>query len=317
MRFLERRKVKIKDLKRPPWYQESEYDEETLAYLRSSFEKVPYFDPITVRKMPNGELWLADGWHRCKVLEEKGIEEIDAEIYEMTDDEYLNVHTASQIARGKTNPLQVAKLVHEHLKRGKSEEEVAELFGKNVRWVKLYKSISEMPPKYQEALARGQLSIGVIDAALALEDDNEINLALDYAILYKYTIQEMRNYVKKRKEDLRAYQEKLAKEEMVEKMAPKADPEIAYMGKCGLCGQEVHSMYLRGAAICPDCLTIIKMVLKIWENTRDALPELQKILTEYQERKLYERLKAKFEKKPPEEKPLGEMKIIPPPSENI
>jgi ParB family chromosome partitioning protein len=313
MRFLGRQKVKIAEIQRPPWYQESEYDEETLAYLRSSLETHGFFDPIFVRKTPDGKLWLVDGWHRIKVWQEKGNDEIEADVYEMSDEEYLTAHTSTQIAKGRPNPLKIAHLVKEYLKMGKSEEEVAKIFGKNVKWVRLYNVISEMPERFQDALSRGQLSIGVIEAALPLERRDEIEIALDYARMYKYTIEEMRRYVQKRKEELRMYQEMLEKRKMAESFAPKTNPEVAFYGKCSFCEREIHSMYLRGGAFCPDCMTILQIINNTFGDPLKALEKVKNWCQEEKEREEYERLKAKFEAKSSNTFPEGKIGEIYPP----
>lgn len=313
MRFLERAKVKIGELEKPPWYQESEYDEETLAYLRASLEKNQFFDPIIVRQTEDGKYWLADGWHRCKILLERGIQETEADIFEMTDDEYLDIHTATQIARGRTNPLRVAELVQEYIKRGKSVEEVAVLFGKNPRWVRLYLYISQMEPKYREALNRGQLSIGVIDEAVRLEDDAEINQALDYACIYNYTIPEMRRYVESRRKDLEQYKEWSEKMGVTNPQPPTTPPETAYLTKCGGCGAEVDSRFIRGLVLCRACVFLLNRIYETFGNPETVLQEFDSFLTDYKERKLYEELKRKFEtpqseqKKGPETPPAGQI----------
>ena len=152
-----------------------------------------------------------------------------------------------------------------------------------------------MKEKYQEALKRGQLSIGVIEKALALEDDNEIEQALDYAILYKYTISEMENYVKNRKEELAQYQEWIEKMGVQEYSKPPTNPDYAYLTKCSGCLEEVDSRTVRGGILCPVCLYELSYIRETLGAGKDALETLKKLLDEYKERKLYEELKRKFE----------------------
>jgi hypothetical protein len=233
--------------------------------------------------------------HRIKVLQERGINEVEADIFEMNDVEALEANISTAIARGRANPVEVGKIVSKLLQEGKTIEEVSKLFGKNKKWVEVYSVIGEMEPKYQDALSRGKLSVGVIEAALELEDENEIRLALDYAILYGYKIPEMKNYVRHRKEELEIYRKRMEAEKLEEYTPPTPSADLAFRTKCSLCENEYDSRYMTGAVICPNCKTLFKMIYATFPDFDKAFSELQKLLAEYKERQEYERLKKKFE----------------------
>jgi hypothetical protein len=169
-----------------------------------------------------------------------------------------------------------------------------------------------MDKKYQEGLARGKLSIGVIEKALELEDDNEINIALDYAMIYSYTIKEMEQYVKARKEELRQYEEWKKKFQGMEIQKPEATPELAYTTKCGICGEEVDSRFIRGAVICRGCLELFNLIYSNLGTPEKSFPILRDLITQYKERALYEELKKKFEKEEPKSPSQGIQNQSPP-----
>jgi len=301
MEELQKIKIPIAKIKVPSVRVTAEFDKERLAYLRSSIETGGFIDPILVRPLENGEYELIDGLHRIEVLNERGIQEVEALVKPMEEKESMILNVATSVAKGKTNPVEVGKVLAELVQRGENPESLAGRFGKNIRWINLYLTIGQMEPKYQDGLVRGKLSVGVIEAALSLEDDNEINQALDYAMIYNYTIPEMERYVENRKKDIEKYQEWTEKMGYAEVSKPDTKPEMAYLTKCSGCQQNVDSRFIRGGAFCKTCLYLISMVYDNLGAPEKSLPILETIIREHHEREMYEQLKAKYEKKEPEQ----------------
>jgi len=304
------RKIPIDKIKIPNIRISAEFDEETLAYLRSSIEKFGFFDPIDVRPLENGFYELTDGLHRLQVLKERGHTEIEAFVEEMNDKQAMERNIATSLAKGRTNPVAVGQVFAELIKAGETPQSLAEKFGKNVRFINLYLAIGTMEKQFQEALDRGKLSVGVIEKALELESDPEINQALEYAMVYKYTIKEMEQYVRNRKEELKKYQEWSEKMGYEEAPKPKVTHELAYATKCSSCQQEVDSRFIRGGAFCRSCLYILHYVIENLGTPDISIPTLEQLIREHTEKVLYEKLKAKFEpesykeeKRPPFERP--------------
>lgn len=160
---------------RPNRYQPRKaFDEAKLEELAESIRSHGVVQPIVVRLI--GDAYeLVAGERRWRAAVKAGIKKIPAVVREMSDSELLEVALIENLQRTDLNPMEEAeayrKLASEF---GLSQEEIAKRVGKSRSQVANTLRLLQLPPRVQESIRRGELSMGHAKALLGLERQQDI-----------------------------------------------------------------------------------------------------------------------------------------------
>jgi len=276
-------KIPISKIVIPEQRARSQFTEEQLAFLRGSLMKYGVLSYPIVRPKPDGTYELIDGEHRLKTAKEMGVEEIECVVIPANDKDAAIINILMNVARGTSNPMDIAWAIDKALKAGMSYEEIARVFNRSESWVKFYHGLLDLPEEYQEALRQGKLTPTHIREALRLPDLNEIRAALDTAIRLGWSASVLKNYVDNRLEQLREHQAKL-EAGLVEGPPPPPEPEkLVRFSQCLVCGRMVEREKIYLPAVCEDCYSLSKYVVEQVGTGQDAMNLIFEALRHYQQ----------------------------------
>ena len=207
------RRIALSDIKPNPLQPRKEFAAEELTELQQSLSTHGMLQPVTVRTSQAGRGYeLIAGERRFRAATALGWKEIPALVKDVDDSTLLALALIENLQRADLNPIEEA----EGYKRltsdfSMSQQQVADLVGKNRSTVANLLRLLELPQAVREMVQGGQLTTGHVRALLALKDDAQILAAARNIIANQLNVREVEATVrtatkrpKKPKQDVRA-----------------------------------------------------------------------------------------------------------------
>ena len=142
-----------------PFQPRIKFNQEKLNELATSIEQLGVIQPVTVRKMKEGEFQLITGERRFRASQLAGLEKIPAFIRTANDQEMLEMALVENIQREDLNPIEIAisyKRLIEEVKL--TQEKCSERVGKQRSTVTNFLRLLKLPELVQKSLIDGKIS---------------------------------------------------------------------------------------------------------------------------------------------------------------
>jgi len=275
-------RIPIEKIKVPEIRASSRMDEEQREIFQATINKFGVIQDPVVRPLPDGSYELIAGKARVDALLERGEREVECKVVDAGDRDAMIMHLAENLARGKSDPVNEARVLQEFISKGGTIEEAAKLTGHTPEWVKFRLSIAKLPPEYQEGLQRDELKLKHIELASQLPSPEEMAHALDLAKSLKWTSSVLENYIKQRLTDLEAA--RIAKESPVPPPLPsmeEAAERVRFM-TCAGCNRQVDQILIRSPPICEGCYQLIRYATSQLGEPKEAMQKIFESWTHYQ-----------------------------------
>jgi len=177
--------IALSEIQVNPYQPRTHFDKDALGELAESIKVQGIIQPITVRKLTDGEYQLISGERRFQASKMAGLDKIPAYVRTANDQQMLEMALIENIQRENLNALEIAHsyqrlLVECNLK----QEELGERVGKNRTTVNNYMRLLKLPPDIQAGLRDNVISMGHARAIINIEDIDK-QLAI-----YKRTVAE-------------------------------------------------------------------------------------------------------------------------------
>ncbi|RMF26142.1 MAG: ParB/RepB/Spo0J family partition protein [Bacteroidetes bacterium] len=154
-----------------PFQPRNDFDEESLQELAESIRVHGLIQPITVRRMAEGQYQLISGERRWRASKLAGLETIPAYVRLANDQEMLEMALVENIQREDLNAIEVAitfqRLIDEC---SLTHESLSQRVGKKRSTVTNFLRLLKLPPDIQKGLKEGRISMGHARALLGVED---------------------------------------------------------------------------------------------------------------------------------------------------
>jgi len=175
-----------------PFQPRIKFDQEKLNELAISIEQLGIIQPITVRKMKEGEFQLISGERRFKAAKIAGLDKIPAYIRIANDKEMLEMALVENIQRENLNPIEVALSYQRLIKEIQlTQEQCSIRVGKNRSTISNFLRLLKLPEIIQKALIDGTISNGHARSLLSITSkESQINLCQDI-IANGYSVREV------------------------------------------------------------------------------------------------------------------------------
>ncbi len=167
-------KIPTKNVRPNPYQPRMEFDEASLKELQQSILENGLIQPITVRRVENGNYELISGERRLKAFIQIGYREIPAYIIKVeTKEALLALSLIENIQREKLNPIEVA-LAYKRLidECNLSQEDIAEKVGKDRTTITNSLRLLKLPEEIQKALIKNEITTGHARALINLDSRN-------------------------------------------------------------------------------------------------------------------------------------------------
>ena len=282
------------------------------AELKASIEQNGFQIPILVRPLPDGNYELIDGLHRIGIVKELGWDKISAIITTTDEKRAAVLNFLANTARGTQNPIDISESLNRAKEAGATIDELAAATGHTKDWVEFYLTLKKLPEMYYNALKNLELQIGAVKEAFRLPTPEDIDAILGATLLHKWPVSTVKIAVDNRLDELKLAREK-AKELGEPTITPEIKPEqLIQYDDCMICHTKVQRGQTWMKVICNPCLDLLRYLLDIFGDPKNALQETYEALKEYKERIEYERLRGKFEPEIKKEETPPPSQLTPP-----
>ena len=189
--------ISISEIVINPFQPRTKFNQEKLNELAVSIEQLGIIQPITVRKMKEGEFQLISGERRYRASKIAGLEKIPAFIRIANDQEMLEMALVENIQREDLNPIEIALSYQRLIEEIKlTQEQCSERVGKKRSTITNFIRLLRLPDEIQKFLSEGKISNGHARALLSIKSkESQINLCNDI-VNNGYSVREVEQLAK-------------------------------------------------------------------------------------------------------------------------
>lgn len=163
--------VRVEEISVNPFQPRTEFDPVALQELSESIILQGLIQPITVRKISDGNYQLISGERRLRASRLAGITEIPAYIRTANDQQMLEMALIENIQRENLNAIEVALSFQRMIEEcNLKQEELGERVSKNRSTVTNYLRLLKLPPVIQAAIRDGALTMGHARALINISE---------------------------------------------------------------------------------------------------------------------------------------------------
>ncbi|MBO6078172.1 MAG: ParB/RepB/Spo0J family partition protein [Bacteroidaceae bacterium] len=148
-----------------------DFDEESLQELAESLREIGIIQPITLRKMAEGDYQIIAGERRFRAAVIAGLKTIPAYIRTADDENVMAMALIENIQREDLNSMEVALACQNLLEvYNMTQEQLSSRIGKKRATIANYIRLLKLPAEIQVALKNKQIDMGHARALLAIDD---------------------------------------------------------------------------------------------------------------------------------------------------
>tara|TARA_Y100000768_G_scaffold70889_1_gene49935 strand:- start:494 stop:1378 length:885 start_codon:yes stop_codon:yes gene_type:complete len=163
--------IPIKKIATNPYQPRTNFSDENISELAESIKNLGIVQPITVRKVENGEFQLIAGERRLRASKKIGLKTIPSFIKNSNDDEMLEIALVENIQRKDLDPIEIALSVKRLVDElSLTQEQLSKKLGKKRSTISNYIRLLKLDPIIQTGIRDGFLSMGHGRSIINIED---------------------------------------------------------------------------------------------------------------------------------------------------
>jgi len=163
--------IGLEEIQVNPFQPRTHFDKAALEELADSIRVQGIIQPITVRKLADGEYQLISGERRYQASKIAGLEKIPAYVRLANDQQMLEMALIENIQRENLNALEIAHSYQRLLSEcDLKQEQLGDRVGKNRTTVNNYLRLLKLPPDIQAGIRDQKISMGHARALINIED---------------------------------------------------------------------------------------------------------------------------------------------------
>ncbi|MBQ0095944.1 MAG: ParB/RepB/Spo0J family partition protein [Bacteroidaceae bacterium] len=148
-----------------------DFDPERLQELSESIHEIGIIQPITLRKISEGNYQIIAGERRFRAASMAGLESIPAYVRTADDENVMEMALIENIQREDLNSMEVALACQNLLEvYSMTQDQLSARIGKNRATIANYIRLLKLPAEIQVALKNKQIDMGHARALLAIDD---------------------------------------------------------------------------------------------------------------------------------------------------
>ena len=166
-----------------------DFDQESLEELAESLREIGIIQPITLRKMAEGDYQIIAGERRFRAAGIAGLKTIPAYIRTADDENVMAMALIENIQREDLNSMEVALACQNLLEvYNMTQEQLSSRIGKKRATIANYIRLLKLPAEIQVALKNKQIDMGHARALLAIDDPMKQLQLLHELTRYGYSV---------------------------------------------------------------------------------------------------------------------------------
>jgi len=175
--------IDIAKIETNPFQPRKEFDQEALQELADSIKELGVIQPITVKKLKNGNFQLISGERRFRASKIAGLKKIFAFVREANDQGLLEMALVENIQREDLNSIEIAVTYQRLMDECQlTQEKLSERIGKKRATIANYLRLLKLPAEIQVGVRDKRISMGHAKALINMEDPDS-QLKIFYKII--------------------------------------------------------------------------------------------------------------------------------------
>ncbi len=189
--------IALDEIQVNPYQPRTYFDKEALQELSESILVQGIIQPITVRKLTEGEYQLISGERRYQASKLAGLEKIPAYVRTANDQQMLEMALIENIQRENLNALEIAHSYQRLLAEcNLKQEQLGERVGKNRTTVNNYLRLLKLPPDIQAGIRDQKISMGHARALINIEDVDKQLAIFNRTVAEELSVRKVESLVK-------------------------------------------------------------------------------------------------------------------------
>lgn len=187
--------IKLKDLRPNPYQPRKTFDQEAIEELAASIVEHGILQPLVVRKSIKG-YEIVVGERRFRAAKEAKLDKVPAIVRELSEQQMMELAILENLQREDLNPIEEGMAYQTLMEKlSLTQEEVAKRLGKSRPHIANHIRLLSLPPKIQELISNGIISMGHGRALLGLRQKNKLSALVEKVVKENLNVRQLEKYI--------------------------------------------------------------------------------------------------------------------------
>ncbi|MDQ1000022.1 ParB family chromosome partitioning protein [Neobacillus niacini] len=194
--------ISLKELRPNPYQPRKTFQQEAIDELKESILEHGILQPLVVRKSIKG-YEIVVGERRFRAAKEAKLASVPAVVRELTEQQMMELAVLENLQREDLNPIEEGQAYQTLMEKLKfTQEEVAKRLGKSRPHVANHIRLLSLPPKIQELISDGKISMGHGRALLGLRQKAKLPALVDKIIQESLNVRQLEKIIQNLNENV-------------------------------------------------------------------------------------------------------------------
>lgn len=190
--------VPINEIEANPFQPRIHFDEEALNDLAASIKELGIIQPITLRKLENGNYQIIAGERRFRAAKIAGLASIPAFIREAGDETMLEMALVENIQREDLDSIEIALSYQRLIDECKlTQETLSDKVGKKRSTISNYLRLLRLPAVIQKAIREQEITMGHARALVNIQEPETQIMIYRQVVKYDFSVRKTEEIVRK------------------------------------------------------------------------------------------------------------------------
>ncbi|MDQ0157758.1 ParB/RepB/Spo0J family partition protein [Robertmurraya andreesenii] len=196
------REVSLKELRPNPYQPRKIFDKEAIDELKKSIQEHGILQPIIVRKSIKG-YEIVVGERRFRAAKEAKLEKVPVVVRELTEQQMMELAVLENLQREDLTPIEEAAAYQMLMEKlDVTQEQLAKRLGKSRPHIANHIRLLSLPPKIQQLISEGKISMGHGRALLGLRKKDKITLVVEKVIKEGLNVRQLEQLIQNLNENV-------------------------------------------------------------------------------------------------------------------
>jgi len=194
--------IKLKDLRPNPYQPRKTFQQEAIDELKASIIEHGILQPLVVRKSIKG-FEIVVGERRFRAAREAKLETVPAVVRDLSEQQMMELAVLENLQREDLNAIEEGLAYQTLMEKLKlTQEEVAKRLGKSRPHVANHVRLLSLPPKIQELISNGKISMGHGRALLGLRQKEKLTVVVEKIIKESLNVRQLEKLIQQLNENV-------------------------------------------------------------------------------------------------------------------
>jgi ParB family transcriptional regulator, chromosome partitioning protein len=194
--------INLQELRPNPYQPRKTFQREAIIELKDSILEHGILQPLVVRKSIKG-YEIVVGERRFRAAREAKLETVPAVVRELSEQQMMELAVLENLQREDLNPIEEGAAYQTLMDKLKlTQEEVAKRLGKSRPHVANHIRLLSLPPKIQELISTGKISMGHGRALLGLREKAKVPVLVEKVINEALNVRQLEKLIQQLNEDV-------------------------------------------------------------------------------------------------------------------